>query len=240
MNTCYKSMLKGIRERVEKAKIRAGRERDRIDLISITKNRSISQIEDILDIGLTQLGENRVQELVEKYPSFEDRDVDWHMVGHLQRNKVKYIVRLKQCVMIQSLDSRRLAKKIEEELEKEGHSMDVLVQVNIARDPNKYGFTEEELPTLLEEVQTYHYMKIKGLMTILPYTENLEEIRPFFRRLHSLYETIKEKKIPGIEMKHLSMGMTNDYEIAIEEGATMIRLGSALFGPLNRVADQRG
>lgn len=229
MDTLFKSRFERILERIEKAKLRAGREDEEIEILSITKNRSSKQIQEILDLGLKKLGENRVQELVEKYPSFLDRDVSWHMVGHLQRNKVKYIARLKNCVMIQSLDSQRLAQQIEGEMKKEGRSIDVLIQVNIAHDPNKYGFLKDTLPQFFDEAQNYRYLKIKGLMTILPYTKDPEEVRPFFKEIYSLYQDLKEERIPGIEMKHLSMGMTNDYEIAIEEGATMIRIGSALF-----------
>lgn len=231
MDNSQDQRIKEVFTIIEEAKQRAGRGGETVEIIPISKNRSVTQIERMMEEGFGTFGENRVQELKEKHSLLQQEDLHWHMVGHLQRNKVKYIVRMKQCVMVQSLDSRRLAQKMEEELEKEGRIMDVLIQVNIAEDPKKYGFFAADLHSFLEEVEAYTYLKIKGLMTILPYVDNPEEVRPYFRRLSQLFLALKEEGIPNGEMKYLSMGMTNDYAIAIEEGANMIRVGSALFEP---------
>lgn len=232
--------IKEILQTIEQARERCGRGDDPVEIIAITKNRSLPLIKELMAKGFSTLGENRVQELLEKDSLLEEADLQWHMVGHLQRNKVKYLVRMERCVMIQSLDSSRLAEKLEEELEKENRSMEVLIQVNIAADPKKYGFLEDQLYPFLDNLDKYRYIKIKGLMTILPYVSDPQEVRPFFRQLFQIYQKLQEEGIPNGEMKYLSMGMTNDYAIAVEEGANMIRIGSALFEPLPDDWGKRG
>ncbi|WP_282580202.1 YggS family pyridoxal phosphate-dependent enzyme [Natroniella sulfidigena] len=227
-----KQRLDQIREKIEVAASRAGRNPDEIKLVAVSKKQSLDKIKDVLDEGILDFGESRVQELRDKYDSFE-QEINWHMIGHLQRNKVKYLARMDKCKLIHSVDSLRLAKKINKRANMEDRQMNVLIQVNVAEDENKYGLMSEEVIDFLTEVSSFEYMKVKGLMTIAPYVDDPEEVRPYFRKLRELAVKIEAEKIPGVEMKELSMGMSNDLEVAIEEGATIVRVGSAIFGPRN-------
>lgn len=200
-----------------------------VSLIVVTKGRSIEEINEIINQKHYLLGENRVQELREKYPQLPSQ-VEWHLIGHLQRNKVKYIT--DKVKLIHSLESFSLAQEINKRMESLQKTMECLVQVNIAGEASKFGLSKEEtLPFIKEVAGSLPWVKIKGLMNIAPEVENPEEVRPYFREMYQLFNQIKEANIPNVEMAELSMGMTNDFQVAIEEGATMIRVGSAIFGP---------
>ncbi len=200
-----------------------------VSLIVVTKGRSIEEINEIINQKHYLLGENRVQELREKYPQLPSQ-VEWHLIGHLQRNKVKYIT--DKVKLIHSLESFSLAQEINKRMESLQKTMECLVQVNIAGEASKFGLSKEEtLPFIKEVAGSLPWVKIKGLMNIAPEVENPEEVRPYFREMYQLFNQIKEANIPNVEMAELSMGMTNDFQVAIEEGATMVRVGSAIFGP---------
>jgi len=195
----------------------------------VTKTVPVERIREAVDAGLTVLGENRVQELTAKYPLVEG--VEWHLIGHLQSNKVKYIV--DKVSLFHALDSLSLAEEINKRMAPLGRAMDVLIQVNVAGEGTKFGIKPEETRDFVDAVRKLPGLKIRGLMTIGPFVADPEEVRPVFRRLRLLAEEVKTIGFPGVEMRHLSMGMSNDYIIAVEEGATLLRLGSVLFGPRN-------
>lgn len=225
-----KENLDIVRENIRKACDRAGRSYDEVTLIAVSKTKPLSDIETLMQYGETEYGENKVQELVDKYERVSS-PVHWHLIGHLQTNKVKYIV--DKVSLIHSVDSVHLAKEIEKEAEKHDVTVDILIQVNIAHEDTKFGIDETSVYDLLEEIKHYPHIRVKGLMTIAPFVENAEENRVHFRKLHQLLLDIKSKNIDNIDMSILSMGMTNDYEIAIEEGATMVRVGTGIFGARN-------
>ena len=184
-------------------------------------------IEELSLYGQTDYGENYVQELCDKYERIS-RPVSWHMIGHLQTNKVKYII--DKVALIHSVDSVHLAKQIEKEAAKKGLIIPILVQVNIADESTKFGLPAEETAQLVEEIGKYPHIRVKGLMASAPYVDDPEENRCYFNKLHKLFVDIRAKNLHNIDMNILSMGMTNDYEVAIEEGATMIRVGTGIFG----------
>ena len=209
---------------------RAGRSRDEVTLIAVSKTKPVSMIEELLPGGTRDFGENKVQELVDKYEVLP-KDIHWHLIGHLQRNKVKYVVD-KAC-LIHSVDSMRLAETISEEGVKKGVTVPVLIEVNVAGEESKFGVTLEETEGLVREIAKLPSIQIKGLMTIAPYGEDPEENRVHFSRLKQLSVDIKNKNIDNVSMDVLSMGMTGDYQVAIEEGATMVRVGTGIFGERN-------
>ncbi|WP_018247285.1 YggS family pyridoxal phosphate-dependent enzyme [Orenia marismortui] len=223
------SRLHKIEERIEKAAKRAGRNISEIKLLPISKYHSLEKMKVILDDGINDFGESRVQELTDKYDEF-DSEVRWHMIGHLQRNKVKYLARRHRCTLIHSVDSLRLAKEINKRSKQEDRVMNILIQVNTAEDDNKFGIYSKEAIELIKNISKLEYVKIKGLMTIAPYSDDPEEVRPYFRKLKELALKIEAIGIENVEMDELSMGMTNDLEVAIEEGATILRVGSGIFG----------
>lgn len=225
-----KKNLDIVKENIRKACDSAGRFYDDVTLIAVSKTKPLSDIETLMQYGETEFGENKVQELVDKYEHVSS-PVHWHLIGHLQTNKVKYIV--DKVSLIHSVDSIHLAKEIEKEAAKHDVVVDILVQVNIAHEDTKFGIDEASVYDLLEEIKNYPHIRVKGLMTIAPFVENAEENRVHFRKLHQLLLDIKSKNIDNIDMSILSMGMTNDYEIAIEEGATMVRVGTGIFGERN-------
>ena len=190
----------------------------------------MDEINDALNIGLKDIGENRVQELIKKYDIIGDK-ANYHMIGHLQSNKVKYII--DKVTLVHSLDRLSLAKELNKRAKMNNLIMDVLIQVNVAEEESKYGLKVSEVIPFIEKILKYENIRIKGLMTIAPFAENPEEIRWVFRDLRRLSETIKDKGYGNISMEFLSMGMTNDYEIAVEEGSNMIRVGTGLFGKRN-------
>lgn len=222
-----KENLADVEKRIGEACIRAGRAREEVRLIAVSKTKPVEMLSEVFDEGIRDFGENKPQEIKEKYPALP-REIRWHMIGHLQRNKIKYIID-KVC-MIHSVDSLRLAEAIDEEASKHGLIMPVLVEVNVAKEESKYGIMPEETETFIRQLSTLSHIRVEGLMTIAPFTENPEENRIYFRSLRKLYVDIKEKNIDNVDMCNLSMGMTGDFEVAIEEGATMVRVGTGIFG----------
>ena len=222
--------LAEVEKHICEACARAGRSRDEVTLIAVSKTKPVSMIEELLPGGTRDFGENKVQELVDKYEVLP-KDIHWHLIGHLQRNKVKYVVD-KAC-LIHSVDSMRLAETISEEGVKKGVTVPVLIEVNVAGEESKFGVTLEETEGLVREIAKLPSIQIKGLMTIAPYVEDPEENRVHFSRLKQLSVDIKDKNIDNVSMDVLSMGMTGDYQVAIEEGATMVRVGTGIFGERN-------
>ncbi|BBF42245.1 pyridoxal phosphate enzyme, YggS family [Lachnospiraceae bacterium KM106-2] len=225
-----KENLKEVESRIENACKRAGRSRDEVTLIAVSKTKPVSMIREVMDAGVKEFGENKVQELSSKLEEIKE-PLHWHLIGHLQRNKVKYIV--DKVALIHSVDSYRLAEQINKEAEKYNIIVKILIEVNIAKEDTKFGVMEEEVEPLLTQISKLEHVKVCGLMTIAPFVENPEENRVHFRELRKLQVDIKNKNIDNISMDILSMGMTNDYEIAIEEGATMVRVGTGIFGARN-------
>lgn len=209
---------------------RAGRRRDEVTLIAVSKTKPISMIEELLPGGTRDFGENKVQELCEKYEQLP-KDIRWHLIGHLQRNKVKYAVD-KAC-LIHSVDSLRLAQAISEEGVKRQITVPILIEVNVAGEESKFGVSPEETESLVQNIAKLPAVSIQGLMTIAPFVAEPEENRTYFTNLKKLCVDIKNKNIDNVSMSVLSMGMTGDYEVAIEEGATMIRIGTGIFGERN-------
>lgn len=222
-----KENLENVEEKIQEACRRSGRKREDITLIAVSKTKPIETLQHAYDLGVRVFGENKVQELSEKYDALPD-DIHWHMIGHLQRNKIKYIIGKTE--LIHSVDSFRLAEAIEKEAAKRNLTVDVLMEVNIAREESKFGLLPEEVDEFIEKVQKLPHLQVKGLMTIAPFVENPEENREVFAQLKKLSVDIATKNAHNITMSILSMGMTNDYQIAIEEGATMIRVGTGIFG----------
>lgn len=225
-----KENLKEVEARINAACTRAGRKRDEITLIAVSKTKPVSDIETVLGENISVFGENKVQELTEKYELLP-KDIRWHLIGHLQTNKVKYIV--DKVAMIHSVDSLKLAEQIQKEAEKKGIISNILIEVNMAKEESKFGVYEEDVEALILEIAKLSNVHICGLMTIAPNVEEAEKNRKYFRKLRQLNIDIKMKNIDNVTMDELSMGMTGDYEIAIEEGATMVRVGTGIFGERN-------
>lgn len=219
-----------IEKNIEKSLQKSGRIDDKVHLIAVTKTVGIDKIKEALELGLKDIGENRVQELVKKYDIIGNK-ANYHMIGHLQTNKVRNII--DKVSLVHSLDRLSLAKELNKRAKKQDLVMDVLIQVNVAEEESKYGLNVDEVIPFLEKILEYNNIKVKGLMTIAPFAEDPEEIRWVFRDLRRLSEVISSKGYENVEMKFLSMGMTNDYEVAIEEGSNMIRVGTGLFGKRN-------
>ncbi|MBR0410105.1 MAG: YggS family pyridoxal phosphate-dependent enzyme [Eubacterium sp.] len=222
--------LKLVKERIAHACQRAGRDPSEITLVAVSKKKPLSDVETLLQAGQPDYGENYVQELCQKYDEIS-RPVRWHMIGHLQTNKVKYIV--DKVVLIHSVDSVHLARQIEKEAAKKDLVSNILIQINIGHEETKFGLEAEEALNMIREISKFPHVRIRGLMASAPFTANPEENRCYFQKLHELFIDIREKNIDNVDMEILSMGMTNDYEIAIEEGATMVRIGTAIFGARN-------
>lgn len=225
-----KDNIKQVKKNIEAACTRAGRSISEVTLISVSKTKPVSDIEEAYNAGSRDFGENKVQELDDKYPVLP-KDINWHLIGHLQTNKVKYIAD-KVC-LIHSVDSVRLAEQIEKEAVKHKVDINILVQVNVANEDTKFGLDYEETVNVIKEISQFEHVHIKGLMTIAPFTENPEDNRIYFRKLKALSQNIAGLNIPNVEMKELSMGMTGDYEVAVEEGATLVRVGTGIFGNRN-------
>lgn len=222
--------LKKVEANIQAACERCGRSREEITLIAVSKTKPVSMLKEIYDCGVRDFGENKVQELTDKYDQLPE-DIRWHMIGHLQRNKIKYIVGKTE--LIHSVDSLRLAEAIEAESSKKGCITDVLLEVNVAQEESKFGFAPEELLKEIEHFADFPHIRVRGLMTIAPYVENPEENRIYFAKLKQLSVDITAKKVNNVTMSIFSMGMTNDYEVAIEEGATIVRVGTGIFGERN-------
>ena len=224
------SQYEEVQKRIEAACTRCGRDRSEVTLIAVSKTKPVEMLEEIYALGERNFGENKVQELTGKYEAMP-RDIHWHMIGHLQRNKVKYII--DKAELIHSVDSLRLARTISEEAQKHQCTAHILLEVNVAEEESKFGMTVEEAPKLAEEIAALPNIQIEGLMTIAPFVENPEENRPVFQKLRKLSVDIRAKNINNVTMVVFIMGMTHDYEISIEEGATMVRVGTAIFGERN-------
>lgn len=226
---CITENLREVREQVRQSAEKVGRDPAEVKIVAVTKTVPVEKIKLAVDSGLTVLGENRVQELLEKQPILDG--VEWHIIGHLQTNKVKYIA--DKISMLHSLDSLGLAAEISKRISALGGELEVLVQVNVAGEDSKFGIKPSETFEFIDAVRKLPGIKLSGLMTIAPFVADPEETRPVFRQLKSLAEEVKKIGFPGVGMSHLSMGMSNDYKVAVEEGATLIRLGSTIFGSRN-------
>ena len=225
-----KENLLQVEQNIEEACKRANRKRSEVTLISVSKTKPIETLKEAYDLGVRVFGENKVQELEQKIPAFGS-DVSWHMIGHLQRNKVKYIVG--KVDLIHSVDSLRLAEEIQKESEKKNVVSNILIEVNVAEEESKFGIKCEEVLDLVKTISEFPNIHIRGLMTIAPYVVDSEENRWIFRKIKDLSVDIKDKNIDNVDMDILSMGMTGDYTVAIEEGATHVRVGTGIFGERN-------
>lgn len=215
-----------VQEKVAEAALRVGRRPEEVAVVAVSKGVGVEAIREAVAAGVHILGENRVQEAQEKMAALSDLDLEWHLVGHLQTNKVKYAV--KMFALIHSLDSVRLAREIQRRSPE--RPVRVLVEVNVSGEPSKYGVSPEDVRALLEAVAPLSAVKVEGLMTMAPVVAHMEEARPYFRRLREVADRVQEWGIPGVSMQHLSMGMTQDFPVAVEEGATLVRVGTAIFG----------
>lgn len=222
---------KEIKKNIEDACVRAGRDPKEVTLIAVSKTKPFQMIQQLYDQNVVDFGENKVQEMTAKYEVLP-KDIRWHLIGHLQRNKVKYIV--DKAVLIHSVDSFRLAEAINIEARKRKITADILIEVNVAEEETKFGISTEDVLFLVQEISDkLTNVRIKGLMTIAPYVSDPEENRGIFRELKKLSIDIKEKNINNVSCDILSMGMSNDYEVAVEEGATHVRVGTSIFGERN-------
>ena len=222
-----KEHLTEVKERIEQACIRSGRNPREVTLIAVSKTKPVPMLEEAYAAGARDFGENKVQEIAAKKPELPE-DIRWHMIGHLQRNKGGQV--LGKAVLIHSVDSLRLARQIETDAAKTGLDVDILLEVNVAREESKYGFMLEEVEDAIMTIKDFPHVHIKGLMTIAPFVENPEENRGIFKKLFEFAVDIDKKNIDNVTMGVLSMGMTGDYEVAVEEGATMVRVGTGIFG----------
>ena len=222
-----KEHLTEVKERIEQACIRSGRNPGEVTLIAVSKTKPVPMLEEAYAAGARDFGENKVQEIAAKKPELPE-DIRWHMIGHLQRNKVGQV--LGKAVLIHSVDSLRLARQIETDAAKAGLDVDILLEVNVAKEESKYGFMLEEVEDAIMTIKEFPHVHIKGLMTIAPFVENPEENRGIFKKLFEFAVDIDKKNIDNVTMGVLSMGMTGDYEVAVEEGATMVRVGTGIFG----------
>lgn len=222
-----KENLMEVEKNIALACEKSGRRREDVTLIAVSKTKPVSMLQEIYAEGIRDFGENKVQELAVKYEEMP-KDIRWHMIGHLQRNKVKTVID-KSC-LIHSVDSYRLAEEINIQAKKKGIIAPILVEVNIAEEESKFGIHREDAIQLVEEIAKLENISVKGLMTIAPYVENPEENRQYFKNIKQLSVDIAEKNIDNVTMHVLSMGMTGDYMVAIEEGATLVRVGTGIFG----------
>lgn len=216
-----------IRSNIEKACERSGRGPGEVQLIAVSKTKPVELLLEAYEAGVRDFGENKVQELTDKYDQLP-KDIRWHMIGHLQRNKVKYLVG--KVHLIHSVDSLRLAQEIQKEAQKRQTEVNILVEVNVAEEVSKFGSTMEDTLQLVREIALLSSVHIQGLMTVAPYVDNPEENRRIFANLRQLAVDIMRKNIDNVSMDVLSMGMTGDYQVAVEEGATCVRVGTGIFG----------
>lgn len=225
-----KENLAQVKKNIELACKKAGRDRSEVTLIAVSKTKPVEMLQEIYDEGIRDFGENKVQELDQKMPVMPE-DIKWHMIGHLQRNKVKYIAG--KVALIHSVDTYRLAEEINIQAKKKNVIIPILIEVNIAQEESKFGTSKEDAILLVEEISKLENVRIKGLMTIAPNVSDPEENRLYFRGIKQLSVDIRNKNIDNVSMDILSMGMTGDYMVAIEEGATMVRVGTGIFGERN-------
>ncbi|MBM2805033.1 MAG: alanine racemase domain protein [Deltaproteobacteria bacterium] len=221
----YRSIL----NRIAEAALGAQREPREIRLLAAAKSQSVAAIREAIAAGVTLIGENYAQEAADKKKQVSNSSIEWHMIGHLQRNKAKLAVELFD--VIESLDNLALARELNKEGARRGKTIQALVEVNLGGEEAKSGIAKEQVSGLLQELAKLSHLRIVGLMTVPPFRENLEAVRPYFRELRELRDQLIERRLPNIHLKELSMGMTHDFTVAIEEGATIVRVGTALFGP---------
>lgn len=243
MTAVIKDNLARVRERMAQAAERAGRSLSEITLVAVTKQKTVAEVQEAILAGVRELGENRVQEGVKKAAWINDwwakegraavagapETLRWHLIGHLQTNKVKYAVEVFQ--LIHSVDSLHLLAEIDRRAGGKDLIVPVLLEVNVSGEATKAGLPPTEVLPLLEKVAQFEHIRVEGLMTVAPLVADPEETRPVFRGLWQLAERIKGEGFPGVTMTYLSMGMSNDFEVAIEEGANLVRIGTAIFGP---------
>ena len=225
-----KEQLEDVKSKISEACKRSGRSEDEVTLIAVSKTKPVEMLQEAYDLGVRIFGENKVQELTGKYDILP-KDIHWHLIGHLQTNKVKYII--DKAELIHSVESIKLATTISKEAVKKDVIANILIEVNVAEEDTKFGIKTEEVMEFVKEVSLLPNIKVCGLMTIAPFVENPEENRPVFAKLRKLSVDINAENIDNVNMSILSMGMTNDYEVAIEEGATMVRVGTGIFGARN-------
>ena len=206
---------------------KVGRNRKEVTLIAVSKTKPVSMLEEAYETGIRDFGENKVQEMCDKFDCLP-KDIRWHMIGHLQTNKVKYL--MDKAYLIHSVDSLKLAQEIEKQAAKHNRIVDILIEVNIAQEESKFGLAIQDVLVLVKEIAKLSHLRIKGLMTIAPYVENPEDNRLYFRQIKQLSVDIASQNIENVSMDILSMGMSGDYQVAIEEGATMVRVGTSIFG----------
>jgi pyridoxal phosphate enzyme (YggS family) len=223
-----KNNLQGIIARIEKAATASGRDPESVRLVAVSKTVPSQRVREAIDAGVTILGENYIQEARKKIGALDSCPVSWHFIGHLQSNKAKFAVKLFD--LIHSVDSLKLATELDKQAKKINKVQQILVQVNIAQEKTKSGLPEQETPRLIEKIGHLENLAIKGLMTMPPYFNAPQRVRPFFKALRTLRDRIKEIHLPAVALDELSMGMTGDFEVAIEEGATLVRIGTAIFG----------
>lgn len=223
-----KENIDDIVKRIEVTCKKAGRNPNDITLIAVSKTVESPKVREALEAGIDNLGENRVQELIKKYEDLKDTDIKWHMIGHLQKNKVKYII--DKTVLIHSVDSLSLAEEIDKRAKNKGLVANVLIELNIGEEESKFGIKEENVYDFIKSLENFENIRVLGLMTVAPFCENPEDVRWVFKKMKDIYDKISTMNLKNAEMKYLSMGMTNDFEVAIEEGSNMIRIGTAIFG----------
>ena len=222
-----KNNIESVQNKIENACTKVARASSDAHLIAVSKTKPVSMLQQAYDAGIRDFGENKVQEIIEKYNKLPD-DIRWHMIGHLQRNKVKYIID-KVC-LIHSVDSLRLAEEISKEAVKHNLIMPILIELNIGEEASKFGLLLDQCEDMIRKISTLPNIQIKGLMTVAPFVENAEENRQYFKTMKQLSVDIMTKNIDNVCMDILSMGMTGDHEVAIEEGATHVRVGTGIFG----------
>jgi pyridoxal phosphate enzyme (YggS family) len=223
-----KTRLDLVRDRITKAACKCNRDPQSIQLVAVSKTVSVEKVRAAIEAGVTILGENYVQEAREKFNALTTCPVEWHFIGHLQSNKAKYAVRLFD--LIHSVDSLKLARELNKQAQRNAKIQPILIQVNISRENTKSGILADEAFELISEISHFEHLTIRGLMTMPPFFNQPQKVRPFFTALRNLRDEIARKGIPNTDLQELSMGMTGDFEAAIEEGATYVRVGTAIFG----------
>ncbi len=222
-----RNAIEEVEDKISAACMRAGRNREEVTLIAVSKTMPVEDIREAMECGIIEFGENRPQELRDKQAEITE-PLHWHMIGSLQTNKLKYVIG--KTILIHSVDTLHLAEAIHEMSEKKGLITDVLLEINIAGEESKHGISPDGLEATVKEIAKLSCVRIRGLMTVAPYTEEAEENRIYFKKMKQLMVDINSKNIDNVYMDVLSMGMTGDYEIAIEEGATLVRVGTGIFG----------
>ena len=217
--------------RIKRSAVSSGRDAESVRLVAVSKTIPAETVKKVIDAGANILGENYIQEAKTKFNDLISYPVSWHFIGHLQTNKAKYAVRIFD--LIHSVDSFKLALELNKQAGKSGKIQQILIQVNVAEESSKSGISIQNTLSLIKEISLLKNLAIKGLMTMPPFFNKPEKVRPFFKDLRNLRDTIKKKEIDNVDMEELSMGMTGDFEAAIEEGATLVRIGTAIFGERN-------